>query len=121
VLIFVARRRGGQTEGEEDSGEQESTSGDEEMTPFRGAKPSGEADGSEGSGSDDSESSFIVQDDNDAVHLPAQFSMETHQNLSHQFKKIFQFFCHIAVQPPKKRRQFMETQMKGLSTLFHLL
>jgi len=111
---LLARRRGGQDADEEDSEEQATSSDDMEVTPFRGAKPSEEADEAEGSGSEDSESSFIVEDDNDAVHLPAQFSMETHQDLSHQFKKIFQFFCHIAVQPPKKRRQFMDTQMKGL-------
>ncbi|KAH9484257.1 hypothetical protein JR316_0003737 [Psilocybe cubensis] len=57
--------------------------------PLKGAKPSAEYD--EYSDGDNSQSSFIVEDEG-TVELPAEFSMETHQDLSHQFKKIFQFF-----------------------------
>lgn len=80
--------------------------------PLKGAKPSAEYD--EASDSDHSQSSFIVEDE-ETVELPAEFSMETHQDLSHQFKKIFQFFVHIAIQPSKKRADYMESRMKGYS------
>lgn len=54
-------------------------------------------------------SDFIVEDD-DALppSLPIQYSLETHEDLNHQFKKIFQFFVHIAVRPAKERHEFME-------------
>jgi len=44
--------------------------------------------------------------------------MEAHQDLSLQFKKIFQFFVHVAVQPPADRNAYMERQMQGLP-IFH--
>ncbi|KAF8201810.1 hypothetical protein BJ912DRAFT_519142 [Pholiota molesta] len=81
---------------------------------FKGSKPSNEL--KSDNESDDkglisgNSSDFIVEDD-DAVQLPPEFSMETHQDLSHQFKKIFQFFVHIAVQPPKMRASYMQAQM----------
>jgi len=72
----------------------------------------------EESGSNESSDKFIVDDDN-VFQLPAEFSMETHQDLSHQFKKIFQFFVHIAVRPPKRRSSFMKKKFTGkLMTLF---
>ena len=80
---------------------------------FKGSRPSGEV---EGDNSDDSfsgrSSDFIVNDDM-AVELPPEFSMETHQDLSHQFKKIFQFFVHVAVQPASDRATYMQNQMRG--------
>lgn len=82
-------------------------------TPFKGAKPSSEMNGLTADETGSSESSdFIVEDDN-VFQLPAQFSMETHQELSHQFKKIFQFFVHIAVRPPKRRSSFMKKKLTG--------
>ncbi|RXW20760.1 hypothetical protein EST38_g5103 [Candolleomyces aberdarensis] len=89
------------------------------VKPFKGAKPgslfgSDEDEDEDGSSSeeDEDEEDFIVEDDPLAAPLlPAEFSMETHQDLSHQFKKVFQFFVHVAVQPSKKRRKFMETNM----------
>ena len=88
--------------------------------PYKGAKRTndffGDEDQEEGSGSDSSgfESDFIVEDGPlGAPILPAAFSMETHQDLSHQFKKIFQFFVHIAVQPPENRKAFMQKNMEG--------
>lgn len=69
-------------------------------------------DGSESDGS----GSFIVEDDGAGLAaLPVEFSMESHQDLSHNFKKIFQFFVHIAVHPPIERHEFMEMQMKSQS------
>ena len=82
-------------------------------TPFKGARPSSEKNSlaAEETGSSES-SDFIVEDDN-VFQLPAEFSMETHQDLSHQFKKIFQFFVHIAVRPPKRRSSFMKKKLTG--------
>lgn len=86
--------------------------------PFAGAKPhiDHECDGSPSQLSSDSANSsdFIVEDDGIAMpQLPTEFSMESHQDLSHQFKKIFQFFVHIAVQSPQDRRSFMAKQLRG--------
>ncbi|KAF5315605.1 hypothetical protein D9611_004714 [Ephemerocybe angulata] len=88
--------------------------------PFKGAKRGGslfgtsEVDEDEDMNEPTSDSDFIVEDEGlGAPLLPAEYSMETHQDLSHQFKKIFQFFVHIAVQPPKKRKKFMQTNMEG--------
>jgi hypothetical protein len=86
--------------------------------PFAGAKPhiDHERDGSPSRLSSESENSsdFIVEDDGMAMpQLPTEFSMESHQDLSHQFKKIFQFFVHIAVQSPQDRRSFMAKQLRG--------
>ncbi|KAF6765226.1 hypothetical protein DFP72DRAFT_870470, partial [Ephemerocybe angulata] len=87
--------------------------------PFKGAKRGGslfgtsEVDEDEDMNEPTSDSDFIVEDEGlGAPLLPAEYSMETHQELSHQFKKIFQFFVHIAVQPPKKRKKFMQTNME---------
>jgi hypothetical protein len=91
-------------------------------TPFKGAKPSSELNGSEDEILDSGDSSdFIVEDDN-VFQLPAQFSMESHQDLSHQFKQIFQFFVHIAVQPPKRRSSFMKKKLaRTLDTFYSIL
>ena len=83
-------------------------------TPFSHARPSKttieEEDESEGAASDDDEA-FIIEDDN-AVELPVEFSMSTHQDLKHHFKIICQLFVHLAVQDPDDRRVFMEDSMK---------
>ncbi|KAF8163326.1 hypothetical protein B0H34DRAFT_695018 [Crassisporium funariophilum] len=83
------------------------------LVPFKGAKPSTDNDSLfDGEHSDSSQSSgFIIQDDG-VVQLPAQFSMETHQDLSYQFKKIFQFFVHVAVQSTNHRADFMKQQLR---------
>ncbi|KAF9264667.1 hypothetical protein L218DRAFT_925102 [Marasmius fiardii PR-910] len=91
-------------------------SADEDFVPFEGAKPrTGKEDGSYDQGEDtgadddvDSEDDFIVEDDGDAsAELPLEFSMESHQDLSHQFKKIFQLFVHVATRQPSDRHDFM--------------
>jgi Domain of unknown function (DUF4211) len=93
---------------------------------FKGAKPSKSAvesdtgeeedeEGSEeGSGSEDDESWIVEDDPTAAPCLPAEFSMETHQDLGHQFKKVFQLFVHVAVHPPKKRKKRMEELLKRM-------
>ncbi|KAJ3516629.1 hypothetical protein NLJ89_g1006 [Agrocybe chaxingu] len=102
--------RGKDTSEEEDEDEDEDASNNK---PFKGAEPSKGLDeeDSEGEGSSSSRSSDFIVEDDGPVHLPAQFSMETHQDLSHQFKKIFQFFVHIAVEPPEDRATFMHQQI----------
>ncbi|ESK96993.1 conserved fungal protein [Moniliophthora roreri MCA 2997] len=102
---------------QEDEGEEEEDSNDN-MKPFKGAKPHkhGESDNENGDeagdedevGSDD----FIVEDDGETASLPAVFSMESHQDLSHQFKKIFQFLVHIATRSPEDRHDFMLNQIE---------
>jgi hypothetical protein len=84
-------------------------------TPFKGAKVSSEANSSAAEETGSSESSDFIVDDDNVFELPAQFSMETHQDLSHQFKKIFQFFVHIAVRSPKRRSSFMKKKLIGKS------
>lgn len=89
---------------------------EESFKPFKGSKLSNLDDDAENhsdGGSNSSNSSdFIVEDDN-VFELPTQFSMETHQDLSHQFKKVFQFFVHIAVQAPGCRESFMKGKLAG--------
>lgn len=91
-----------------------SGSGDDHRL-IKGAKPSSDRDSLFDEDTDKSDSSdFIVEDEGLApTLLPTQFSMESHQDLSHQFKKIFQFFVHIAVRPAKERHDFMEKQIRG--------
>ncbi|KAJ6547605.1 hypothetical protein B0H19DRAFT_1166546 [Mycena capillaripes] len=67
----------------------------------------------DGSESDRS-SDFIVEDDgNDEARLPKEFSMDAHEGLSHQFKKIFQFMVHLAVRPQIEREEFMREMLKN--------
>ena len=82
-----------------------------------GAKPQKDYGGlfSEEGDDSDSSSDFIVEDGDMPQSLPAQFSMESHQDLSYQFKRVFQFFVHIAVRPPLERHEFMSSRMKGLA------
>ena len=90
-------------------------SGDDQHGLIEGATPSSDRDSLFDEDTDDPNSSdFIVEDDDVApALLPTQFSMEAHQDLSHQFKKIFQLFVHIAVRPAKERHDFMEKLIRG--------
>jgi hypothetical protein len=74
-----------------------------------GARPkagSGDSDASE-----DSEEAFIVQDDDapDSYQLPAEFSMDSHQDLMHHFKIVCQLFVHAALSDD--REMFMHGAM----------
>ena len=118
LTLFLSGRKQGKPE--LSSSEEEEEEEEEEEPPksrtFRGAKPSGDSLFGSDAESEASESgaSFIVGDDGAApVQLPAAFSLDTFQDLAHQFKKIFQFFCHIAVQPPDERHDFMEHALKS--------
>ncbi|KAJ7632646.1 hypothetical protein FB45DRAFT_913019 [Roridomyces roridus] len=64
------------------------------------------------SDSDVAQAEFIVDDDGAApASLPKEFSMDAFEKHAHQFKKIFQFFVHIAVRPPVERKEFMEKML----------
>lgn len=103
----------------EEGEEEEEGESEEDARPFKGAKRThGNLFGSEEEMEDGSESDDFIVEDDGKVQLPAQFSMETHQDLQHQFKKIFQFFVHIAVQRPKSRKMFMEENLKSKSSQF---
>jgi hypothetical protein len=99
---------------DESCNESESNESDDKK-PIRGAKPHDDHHslfGSDDDGSDAS-SDFIVEDNGNVPQsLPAQFSMQSHQDLSHQFKTVFQFFLHIAVRAPAERHEFMIKQMR---------
>lgn len=100
-----------------ESDEKSETGESDDAKPFRGAKPQEDYGGLFSDDGDDSDSSsnFIVEDGDIPQSLPAQFSMESHQDLSYQFKRVFQFFVHITVRPPLERHEFMSSRMKGLA------
>ncbi|KAF5373774.1 hypothetical protein D9758_000581 [Tetrapyrgos nigripes] len=120
-LEKLKRRKQGKKESETEKEDSEEDSEEEEdAQPFQGAKKDDDKDslfdGSD-SGDDDSNSvgssDFIVEDDGAGLSaLPAEFSMDAHEDLAHQFKKIFQFFVHIAVRPGLERHEFMVQTLK---------
>lgn len=119
---LIGRKQGKRKDSTTDleSDEKSETGESDDARPFRGAKPQKDYGGlfsEEGDDGDDSDSSsdFIVEDGDMPQSLPAQFSMESHQDLSYQFKRVFQFFVHIAVRPPLERHEFMSSRMKGLA------
>ena len=121
--LHTGKKQGKPLESESD----EEVSEVEDDTPFRGAKPHAEiSDGTdndeeENEDQDDdrmSEDDFIVEDDGaPSAELPAEFSMETHQDLSHQFKKIFQFFVHIATHQSSDRHEFMLNLLESMCSI----
>jgi hypothetical protein len=60
---------------------------------------------------DEYDDGFVVDDDENQapVELPTQYSMDTHQDLSHHFKIICQLFVHAAV--AEDRDIFMSSAM----------
>jgi hypothetical protein len=86
------------------------------MIPFEGARPTGgrrESVTFDDDGSSEGDD-FIVDDEDDGpVSLPPQFSMDSHQDLAHHFKLVFQFFVHIAVRPGEERHDFMKDEMSS--------
>jgi hypothetical protein len=117
----------GQPTSSSESGEEsdeEEESGQDVSKPFKGSRPSGSCAHSlfsEDDDDNDSSADFIVEDDsqNVAAQLPSEFSMRSHDNLSHQFKIIFQFFVHVTVRPTVDRHAFMEDQLKSMTLLRH--
>ncbi|OSC99061.1 hypothetical protein PYCCODRAFT_1373800 [Trametes coccinea BRFM310] len=80
---------------------------DEDAEPFAGAKPGvGSDEELEEEADEDAEEddTFIVEDDSAAaIELPAEFSMNTYQDLLHHFKIICQLFVHMVVHDPEDR------------------
>jgi hypothetical protein len=115
VDILRAGRKQGKPSLPSSSSSAASDSSDDQHGLIKGARPSSDRDSLFDEDPDDSDSSdFIVEDEDDTpTLLPTQFSMEAHQDLPYQFKKIFQFFVHIAVRPAKERHEFMEKQLRG--------
>ncbi|KAG5342770.1 hypothetical protein E4T56_gene19393 [Termitomyces sp. T112] len=106
------RKEGKPSESSSSSSNEGNASSDDDDVPFKGAKPSSDFDSLFDEDSEVNSSDFIVEDDNSVIAtLPMEFSMESHEDLDHQFKKIFQFFVHIAVRPAKERHYFMEDQL----------
>ncbi|CDO71213.1 hypothetical protein BN946_scf184863.g8 [Trametes cinnabarina] len=87
----------------------ESSAADEDdvAAQFAGARPGASSDEQSDDDADedvDEEDNFIVEDDSAAVvELPAEFSMNTYQDLLHHFKIICQLFVHMLVHDPEDR------------------
>ena len=89
---------------------------EEDSNPFDGAKPTDQLDSDEGENDEEVEDSFIEHDDNSArPDLPAQFNLNTFQDLDVQFKVIFQLFVHLGVKPANVRQEVMSAFMEGQS------
>ncbi|KZP19459.1 hypothetical protein FIBSPDRAFT_827984 [Athelia psychrophila] len=111
--LGLAAQSSSEDSANEEEEEEESPLRSSSVVPFAGAKPH-TSDGEEGSEDESQdEDTFIVEDDAAAAELPPEFSMDTHQDLAHQFKIICQFFVHLAVQKPKDRHSYMEHTMKN--------
>lgn len=77
-----------------------------------GSRASNSENDSRSSNSDTSD--FVVEDDgNVEVVLPAAYSSQKMQPLSHSFKVFFQFLVHIACQPPRLRALHMKARLEG--------
>ncbi|KAJ7097900.1 hypothetical protein B0H15DRAFT_823224, partial [Mycena belliarum] len=100
ILLKLKRKRQGLSPPKSSASESESSEESERDSLFDGS-----------SSDSDHSSQFIVDDADDGTavaQLPMEFSMEAHQDLSHQFKKIVQFMVHIAIRPLGEREQFMK-------------
>ncbi|TFK89145.1 hypothetical protein K466DRAFT_661791 [Polyporus arcularius HHB13444] len=89
-----------------------SSSGSEEeeeesyAAPFSHARPDNGTEGvdEDGQEEEEDEDNFIVEDDStQAIELPAEFSMNTYQDLLHHFKILCQMFVHMAVHDADER------------------
>lgn len=123
-------------EDDEASSNDQSSDHSDDEAPFAGAVPPGVVLDEENSedrsqdGENHVEDSFIIEDDAlEAVELPAEFSMDNHQDLSHHFKGnyymrhslrslicllvICQFYVHMATMKPKRRPAFVSKSQKG--------
>lgn len=94
---------------------EEDEESEENDKPFAGARPHTGDDSDASVFEDEGLSGFIEEDSVNAIapELPAEFSMNTYQDLMHHFKIICQLFVHLAVQDPEDRQSFMEQSLKG--------
>ncbi|GBE81968.1 hypothetical protein BKA93DRAFT_821589 [Sparassis latifolia] len=95
-----------------------SASGNEEeeehVAPFAFAQPETLHPSHDDSGHASDDDNFILEDDTTtALELPAEFSMDTHQDLTHQFKIICQLFVHVAVHKARDRRAAMKQLLEN--------
>lgn len=116
VIVYTGKKKGlaPQPSSESSNSEKAGPGRSSSVTPFAGAKLHIE-DENEDSDDDsqDEEDAFIVEDDTVAPELPPEFSMDTHQDLAHQFKIICQFFVRVALHQVEERHHFMEDTMKS--------
>ena len=98
--MFIGRKRGLSSASASSASEDE-----DEIVPFKDAKPSRRSNEEEDEVDAADDDTFIVEDDNSvAPELPAEFSMNTYQDLLHHFKIICQYFVHISVHPSDDRQ-----------------
>lgn len=119
----------GKKRGEAIKSDSEDEDEDEEennAAPFAHARPPGNADDDEEEevGDEDEDDTFIVEDDvSQAIELPAEFSMNSYQDLLHHFKIVCQLFVHMAVQDADERRDaatsLQQSERLSVSTKFH--
>ncbi|KAI0748218.1 hypothetical protein C8Q80DRAFT_1170790 [Daedaleopsis nitida] len=106
-LEKLKRKKRGQAMQSDSSAEEDEDDEENDATPFSHARPDSEAvndeeDEAREEGGDDE--GFIVDDDtSNAIELPAEFSMNTYQDLLHHFKIICQMFVHMAVYDADER------------------
>ena len=82
--MFIGRKRGLSSASASSASEDE-----DEIVPFKDAKPSRRSNEEEDEVDAADDDTFIVEDDNTvAPELPAEFSMNTYQDLLHHFKII---------------------------------
>jgi TATA-binding protein-associated factor Taf7 len=93
---------------------------DDDVKPFEGARPDDSGNSEDSATNEDSsqgeDDTWMVDDTNEepTLDLPAAFSMNSHQDLTHQFKIVCQLLTHLAVTPPEDRQTFMENSIKGI-------
>jgi hypothetical protein len=87
--------------------------------PFDGAKPDQRDENSqqeEFERSEDEASDFIVEDGENTLDLPGQFSRHRHRDMSENFKILCQLHVHISLQPPSERNAHMLLRLEGMFT-----
>ena len=101
--LFNAGKKRGQAQ-IESSAEEDGEDEDDDAAPFSHARPDdGRADQDDDGDEEGEEEGFIVEDGDQAVELPAEFSMNTYQDLLHHFKIVCQLFVHMAVHDADER------------------
>ena len=115
--FFVGKRQGIRYA----SDEREGSSDEGSLDVIPGARPSGwnspssEDEEQEHIVEEENEDNFIEDDDAEGgkFSLPAAFSMQTHQDLSHHFKIFSQYLVHLLITPNRRRRKLVKSFLKG--------
>ena len=90
--------------------------------PFSHARPDNGAEDDDNAGQEEEEDNFIVEDDSiQAIELPAEFSMNTYQDLLHHFKIVCQLFVHMAVHDEDERGEAATKLQKSTLLQLHVL